>query len=233
MAPVYPPRGAPPHPAPVQGANDSPRTGGSGSVRPVNRHLATPVLLAGLLSAATACRTAPPKGPYVWVQDFQEAAPAEAAYVIAPGDVINVRVFNQDGMSGRARVRNDGMISLPFVNEIRAADLSTLALAARIKERLKEFVVNPVVTVSLEEPRPAEISVVGEVAKPGVYKLEPHGGVLSALASAGGLSDFADRGRIFVLRDRQRVRFTWQALVEAEPRAIGFRLQAGDVVVAE
>lgn len=199
----------------------------------MNRHLLPSALLAAGLLAATACRTAPPKGPFVWVQEYQEPAQADAGYVIAPGDLIAVRVFNQEGMSGRARVRNDGMISLPFINEIRAADSSPLALAARVRERLKEFVVNPVVTVSLEEPRPAEVSVVGEVAKPGVYKLETHGGVLSALAAAGGLSDFADRSRIFVLRDRQRIRFTFQALSEAEPRALAFRLAPGDIVVVE
>jgi polysaccharide export outer membrane protein len=200
----------------------------------VNRHhLLSALLAAALLTTSAACRTAPPKGAFVWVQDFQEPAQADNAYIIAPGDLINVRVFSQDGMSGRSRVRNDGMISLPFINEIRAADSSPLALAARIRDRLKEFVVNPVVTVSLEEPRPSEVSVVGEVVHPGVYKLEPRGGVLSALASAGGLNDFADRSRIFVLRDRQRIRFTFQALSEAEPKAIGFKLVSGDVVVAE
>jgi len=200
----------------------------------VNRHLLPSALLAaGLLAATAACRTAPPKGPFVWVQEYQEPVQADAGYVIAPGDLIAVRVFSQEGMSGRARVRNDGMISLPFINEIRAADSSPLALAARVRERLKEFVVNPVVTVSLEEPRPAEVSVVGEVARPGVYKLEAHGGVLSALAAAGGLSDFADRSRIFVLRDRQRIRFTFQALAEAEPRALAFKLAPGDIVVVE
>jgi polysaccharide export outer membrane protein len=199
----------------------------------VNPHLLLRAVLAAGLLAGAGCRTAPPKGQFVWVNEYQEPAQSDGAYVIAPGDVISVRVFNQDGLSGRARVRNDGMISLPFVNEIRAADSSPIALAARIRDRLKEFVVNPVVTVSLEEARPSEISVVGEVVHPGVYKLEPRGGVLSALASAGGLSDFADRSRIFVLRDRQRIRFTFQALAEAEPKATAFRLQAGDVVVAE
>jgi polysaccharide export outer membrane protein len=187
--------------------------------------------LAVLLLAG--CRAARPAGQFVWVAQYQEPPEEERGYVIAPGDLIGVRVFNQEALSGQARVRLDGSISLPFLNDVPAADTTPLALAARIRERLKAFVVNPVVTVSLEEPRPSQVTVLGQVSRPGVYRLEPRSGVLSVLALAGGLNAVADRSRLFVLRGGQSIRFTFQGLTDAEPRATAFTLRAGDVVLVE
>lgn len=194
------------------------------------RH-AAPLALACLLLAA-GCRGGG-LGEYVWVHDFSDPEPQEPGYVIAPGDVILVRVYNQEGVSGRLRVRSDGMISLPFLGDTQAAGFTPSTLATRIQVRLKEYIVSPIVTVSLEELRPFEVSVVGEVIRAGVYRLEPGAGVLPALAAAGGPNDFAARDRIFVLRAGHRIRFTFQALTQAQPRAAAFRLRPGDVVVVE
>ena len=197
------------------------------------------LLLAAALAAATGCSHV---GDYVWVDDIKEPpAPAETDYVIAPSDVLNVRVFNQEGMSGRARVRSDGKISLPFVNDVEAAGATPAALAIRLQVRLKEFVNNPVVTVSLEEPGPIQVSVLGEVAHPGVYPVQPRANVLQGLAAAGGLTPYASSDRIFVLRRSApgvkpplvRIRFRYESLAHAEGRAATFRMRDGDVLVVE
>jgi len=85
----------------------------------------------------------------------------------------------------------------------------------------------------VEESRPFEASVVGNVRKAGTFPVDPRSGVLQALAAAGGLGEFADPDRIFVLRKGDRIRFTYKALIRAERRAAAFRLRAGDVVVVE
>ena len=197
------------------------------------------LLLAAALAAAPGCSHV---GDYVWVDDLKEPpAPAETDYVIAPGDVLNVRVFSQEGMSGRARVRSDGKISLPFVNDVEAAGATPAALAVRLQVRLKEFINNPVVTVSLEEPGPIQVSVLGEVARPGVYPVQPRSSVLQGLAAAGGLTQYASSDRIFVLRRSApgakaplvRVRFRYESLAHAEGRAATFRMRDGDVLVVE
>ncbi len=215
--------------------------------RPAKRRiLGTPARELGIalaLAAASLTAGCTHVGEFVWVDAYKESAEAtRPGYVISRGDVIFVRVWNQEGMSGKARVRADGMISLPFVNDVEAAGLEPTALARRLQTKLKEFVVNPVVAVSVEEPVPFEVSVVGEVMKPGVYRLEQDASVLKALASAGGLTQLAGRDRIFVLRTRARtddsptplrIRFTYQALAHAEGAAARFRLRPGDVVVVE
>lgn len=196
-------------------------------------------LLVAALAAASGCSHA---GDYLWADDFPDpAGPADAEYLIAPGDLLSVRVFNQEGMSGRARVRSDGKISLPFVNDVEAAGQTPAALARRLQARLKEYVNNPVVTVALEEPGPIQVSVLGEVVRAGVYPVQSGANVLQALAAAGGLTPFASRDRIFVLRKTPpgskasvvRVRFTYEKLSHAQGRSAAFRLRDGDVVVVE
>ena len=182
-------------------------------------------------------------GEFVWVDSYKEAtATTGTRYVIAPGDLVAVRVWNQEAMSARVRVRADGMVSLPLLNDVEAGGLEPPVLAHRVQVKLKDFMVNPVVTVALEEPAPMEISVVGEVDKPGVYRMEQDVGVLNAIASASGLTHYARRDRIFVLRRVSaagegsvptRIRFTYEALAHVEGAAARFRLRKGDVVVVE
>jgi polysaccharide export outer membrane protein len=181
-------------------------------------------------------------GQFVWV-DAYRAQPVEArpGYRIAVGDLLGVRVWNQESVSGRARVRPDGMISLPLVNDVPAAGAEPSALALQIQAKLKEFMVNPSVSVSVEEQAPFEISILGEVARPGVYRIEHDASMLKAFALAGGLTQIAARERIFVLRYGEsedprvpiRIRFTYQALTQAEGTAARFGLRNGDVVVVE
>lgn len=167
------------------------------------------------------------------------APPTSAEYVLQPGDTIAVRVWNQDSITTKARIRPDGRISLPFLDDVEAAGATPAALARKIQSRLKDFIVNPVVTVSLEEPRPLLVAVLGEVNKPGNYPLEPGSGVLQALATAGGMTPFASRDSIVVIRQKPdgsgvlRIGFTYSGLTQVQGRAAGFRLQGGDVVVVE
>jgi polysaccharide export outer membrane protein len=136
-------------------------------------------------------------------------------------------------------VRSDGKVSLPMVNDVVAAGKTPSSLGAELQVRLKEYINTPVVTVSLEEMRPLLISVLGEVARPGVVTLDPGSGVLQGLAAAGGLTDFANKDGLFVLRKMpgeaapSRIRFTWDSLTRGEGKGARFALVPGDIVVAE
>jgi polysaccharide biosynthesis/export protein len=193
--------------------------------------------LSSLVTLALWCGCYTPKGAFITVDDFAATAPRE--YVIGVGDAISVRVFQHEDMSARVRVRVDGFVSLPLVNEVRAAGKTPPALAHELTARFKDFINTPAVTVMLEETRPLTVSILGEVTRAGVQTLEPGAGVLQALAAAGGLNDFAHPDGIFVVRrvpgEAQpiRIRFTWRALSEGSGKAAGFLLQPGDVVVAE
>jgi polysaccharide biosynthesis/export protein len=193
------------------------------------RSLAFALAVCGLCSCAQT-------GPFVWVDQFTPAEAPAAGYVVNPGDVLTVRVWNQEGMSARVRVREDGKISLPFLNDVAAAGYTPNVLSAQLQTRLKDFIANPVVTISLEEPRPSTIAVMGEVVRPGTFPLDARGGVLGALAGAGGLGEYARPDRIFVVRPGPtptRIRFTYEALVSSTGKAAQFKLMPGDTIVVE
>lgn len=174
-------------------------------------------------------------GPYVWVDSLPAQSDASGDVLIAEGDTVSVRVFNQDPLSTRERVRQDGKISMPVIGEVTARGKRPAQLASEIQERLKTVVVAPSVSVTLEEGQDLKVSVVGEVRNSGIFQLDHGSNVLHALAAAGGLNDYADSDKIFVVRRSlpHRVRFRYADLRSADPRSVGFSLQAGDVVVVE
>jgi polysaccharide export outer membrane protein len=174
---------------------------------------------------------------YVWVDDVPASMlDTPSVYVIQPGDLLSIRVWNQDNMSTRVRVRDDGKISVPFLNDVQAANKLSTVLAHEIEVGLKPYLNNPVVTVTIEEVRPLTISVLGEVSKPGSFPMGSGAGVLQALAAAGGLTEFANHDGIFVIRQGSppnRIRFTMQQLTLATGKASAFKLKNDDVVFVE
>lgn len=189
------------------------------------------IAVAAVLSVAACAGT----GPYVWVDSLPPQAASGNDVIIVDGDVLNVRVFNQDPLSTKERVRADGRISIPVVGEVVARGKRPAQLAAEIQERLKDIVKVPSVIVTLEQTEGMRVSVVGEVRNSGIFQLEPGANVLHALAAAGGLNDYADGDKVFVVRRSlpQRVRFRYTDLRSADPKSVQFTLQAGDVVVVE
>lgn len=176
-------------------------------------------------------------GKFVWVDDYTRPTQSEG-FLIGAGDVISVRVYNQDALTtSRARVRADGRVSLPLLNDVVAAGYSPVTLGQQLETRYKEFIKLPVVTVAVDEVQPLTIPVAGEVAKPSLVTVDrtAGAGVLQVLVACGGLTDYAHKDKIFVLRrnQSQRIRFTWEALTRGEERAAGFALQQGDSVVVE
>jgi polysaccharide export outer membrane protein len=204
--------------------------------RPVAGLSAILVAVIGLGGLLSACASSTGAGA-ISVDLFKdEPDPAMGEYVINVGDVLNVQVWEQDKMGGRMRVRNDGRITLPFVNDIDAAGKTPTKLASDLETALKTVILIPKVTISIEESKPLTISVLGEVSKPGSQNFEVNAGVAQALAAAGGLTPFAHKNRIFVVRAHPkpvRVQFNYTDLMRSLGRAAEFRLKPGDVVLVE
>ena len=192
--------------------------------------------LTSALLAAAGCRHT---GAYVWVDQYRADKPAEPGYQLGSGDLVSVRVLGHDEMSSRVRVRSDGRISLPFLDDLPVDGRRPAEIAEKLRADFRQFVVNPVVTVTVEEPRPFTVSVAGEVTRPGVYPVDPQAGVLQALASAGGLTQFAHEDQIYVLRHIAegqppvRIRFKYESLEHAEGQSGMFSLLRNDLVVVE
>ena len=157
-------------------------------------------------------------------------------YRIGAGDVIRVSVWKNEDLSRTVPVRPDGMISLPLLNEVRAAGLTPTQLRNELSKKLSDYTDRPEVSVIVEEVRSFTVSVLGEVRTPGRYELRSKATVLDAVAVAGGFSEFASRGRILILRSNKggevrRIAFDYNKAVAADGTNATFFVEPGDVVV--
>lgn len=194
--------------------------------------------LHGLLVIVFACVAAPScvsDGPFVWVDDLSPGALKPPPYRVMPGDRLVVNVWNQPPLSGEVLVRPDGNITLPLVGDIYVLGLAPPSISDEVAKKLNGLVVDPHVSVALANTRAPMVSVVGEVRTAGTFELRPGDGVLEVLARSGGLSEFASRDRVFVIRrsENMRVRFDYEKLARANGAGVQFLLQDGDVVVVE
>jgi polysaccharide export outer membrane protein len=203
------------------------------SLRP-RRGVGCAALAFVLLAWASGCGGA---GEYVWFTDLPAASKAAPRdFLVHVGDTVSIRVLGHDDMTVKAKIRSDGRVAVPLIGEIEAAGKRPGSLRGEIEGRMKDYIVSPSVMFSVDDVQPTTIVLLGEVAHPGAYPLEPYVGLAQALAAGGGLTEYAQRDRIFVLRREPqplRIRFTFDAVSRDEGRAAGFPLLPGDVVVVE
>jgi polysaccharide biosynthesis/export protein len=178
-----------------------------------------------LASAATAAPPAPNSGP-----------PADAAYTVKPGDTLVVSVWKEPDLQGPVLVRPDGMFSFPLAGQMDARNKSVGELQQELTSKLKKFISDPVVTVSIQEIKGNKVYVIGQVQKPGDFVVNPRVDVMQALSMAGGTTPFAALGDIMILRrndagQQQALQFKYTDVVRGRNLQQNIMLQAGDVVV--
>jgi len=202
-------------------------------MRCVQRLLVSAALVAGL-AAAAGCSGS---GQYVW---FTSLPPAAANpphdYLINVGDTVDVRVLSHEEVSVKEKVRVDGRIAVPLIGEVEARGKRPSALRAELEGRLKDFIVSPSVTVNVSEVEKMTILLLGEVSHPGAIQVQPNASLAEALAMAGGLTDYASKDSIYLVRQEpapMRVRFTYQAILRNEGHAGEYPLRSGDLVEVE
>jgi polysaccharide export outer membrane protein len=190
------------------------------------------------LVTGLACFACASTGPFVWYSQLPrgEWAAASGEYVIGVGDSVNIRVYEQAELSATLKIRSDGRVALPLVGDVLMAGKHPSELSRELETKLKQYVVAPRVTVNVDVSQPITITTLGEIKSVGNLTVERPARLLQVLAQAGGLTEFADESRIFVLRNYprfQRIRFTYEAIVNNTDNAATFPLRGGDVVVVE
>jgi len=164
-----------------------------------------------------------------------QAAENDAEYKIGPQDVLRIDVWKEPDISRAAPVRPDGKISLPLLNDVQAAGLTAMQLAAVISDGLKKFINNPQVTVSVSEINSRRIYVTGEVTRPGSMPLLPNMMVMQALSTSGGFTQFAKIKNIYVLRvtdgKQEKLPFNYKEVLNGQKPEQNQMLKPGDVIV--
>jgi polysaccharide export outer membrane protein len=162
------------------------------------------------------------------------AQDAPADYVIGADDSLHVSVWKEPDMTATLPVRPDGKISLPLLNDVPAAGLTPMQLAASITEKLKKYIADPRVTVVVVAMNSRRVFVTGEVIHPGAMALLPHMTMLQALSSAG-FTQFASLKKIYLLRTEngQQVKlpFNYKEVVKGKDPQQNILLRPGDTIV--
>jgi polysaccharide export outer membrane protein len=159
----------------------------------------------------------------------------DEGYAVKPGDVLSISVWKEPDLQGPVLVRPDGGFSFPLVGQIDARGKTVAQLQQYITDRLKRYISDPVVTVSVQEVKGNKIYVIGQVNKPGEFIVNPRVNVMQALSMAGGFTAFASTGDIKVLRgsgaSQVALPFRYSEVVRGNNLQQNLELQAGDVVV--
>ncbi len=162
-------------------------------------------------------------------------ATGDADYLIGTEDVLQINVWKESDISGPVPVRPDGKISLPLVNDIKAAGLTPVQLASEISQRLKQFITEPHVTVIVTAMNSRRAYVMGQVTRQGVVPLVSNLTVLQALSSAGGPAQFANTKKIYILRteggEQKRLPFNYDAVIRGKNPEQNINLKPGDTIV--
>jgi polysaccharide export outer membrane protein len=181
---------------------------------------------------------------FLWIMlvpvlSAQTPGPAETSstplYVIQPNDVLRIFVFNHPEVSGQTRVRPDGRISLPLVQDIQAAGRNPMELKQKLEERIREYIDGASVTVIVDAIESYRIYVTGLVTRPGAITTERPVTVLQALALAGGLLELAKPAEIVIIRTTGEgtslFRFNYPEFIKGGNFNQNMVLKSGDTVV--
>jgi len=128
---------------------------------------------------------------------------SNVGYLIGASDVLTVTVWKEPTLSGSILVRPDGMISLALLGDVQASGLTPLQLSDQIAAKLKKYIQDPKVSVVVAQIHSKLVFLLGEVGKKGPVEMTPGMTLLEAISAAGGLTDFANTKKMYVLRNEK------------------------------
>jgi polysaccharide biosynthesis/export protein len=160
----------------------------------------------------------------------------EHAFILGAEDQIAISVYGSPEFSGSHMIRPDGKITLNFIGEVTATDLTPEQLSNEIKERIKKYIVDPDVSVQVLAVRSKKYFIQGEVGRTGEFPLTVPTRVLEALVNAGGFKDFANKKNIIIMRGTdmrgtQRIRFNYNEVIKGKHLEQNIYLQPGDIIL--
>ena len=167
-------------------------------------------------------------------QKGQGAVSADSdQYVIGPEDVLLIYVWKEESITKTVPVRIDGKISLPLIDDIQAAGLTPLDLKKALMEKLKGFVDNPTVTVTVMEANSYKVYVSGEVKSPGVVRFRDEMTLIRLIIAVGGFTEWANQKKILIITKEKgvvkRITVNYKKIIEGdEPDVI---INRGDTVI--
>ncbi len=164
------------------------------------------------------------------------ALAADNGYQINKGDKLKITVWKEDDLNADVLVLPDGTISFPIVGTVSVAGKTVEELQTLLEEQLEEYIQGPEVLVSLLTVEGNEIYVIGEVARPGPYMMTKNLKVMQVLSMAGGLTPYASRNNIRILRETAEgksisIPFEYDDIEDGENLDTNILLQSEDTII--
>ena len=167
-----------------------------------------------------------------------EASTPAPYYLIGPGDTLNLFVWRNDDLDKTLKVRPDGRISVPLIDDVEAAGKTPTRLAREIEEQLSTFVVDPIVTVMVVDFSGTfnqQIRVIGEAQKPQAIPYRDKMTVLDVMIAVGGLTEFASGNRAVVSRtsegEQKQYRVRLDDLIRDGDISANIEMSPGDILI--
>ena len=152
-------------------------------------------------------------------------------FKVGPQDILKVVVWREQDFSGLYTVHSDGKITLPLVGDIQAGGLTAEEIQKNVVSALSKLIQKPNVTVTVQQVLSQRYYMDGGVGRPGEYQLSAPTTVLEALSIAGGLREFANGKKIYILRGSDRIRFNYKDVIKGKNLDQNVQLQPGDHVI--
>lgn len=163
-------------------------------------------------------------------------APAQNTEVTA-GDVFEVSVVGEPGLSKEYEIYPDGSIDFPQLGHVSVEKLEPQKIAELIRDKLKEakYLVDPQVSVKVKTYRSKQIRVIGAVTKPGSVSWSPRLRLVDALSQAGWFTPLADTNAVVITRhsDGKTIRAVVSVDAITKEGQEDILLQAGDTILVE
>ena len=183
------------------------------------------IWILGLLGAALLCLSAAPV----------QAEVQEDHYIIGKGDILEIVVWQEPELSRQVKVRVDGRISMPLVDDVQAAGLTPLELKEVVTENLAEFIEAPEATVIVQNQVSKSYYVLGEVRGQGEFELDKELTLLQALARAQGFTEWADKRNLLLLRQgkdgQERFEINYRNIISGDAPEQNLLIKPGDTLV--
>lgn len=195
------------------------------------RRTATLVVTAVAAIAVSGCATKLPMAP------AQLEANNDYAYLIGPGDALNIVIWRNPELSSNVPVRPDGMITTPLVEDIKATNKTPTQLAREVEKALTKYIQDPIVTIivtGFNGPYSEQIRIVGQAARPQTLPYRQNMSILDVMIAVGGLTDFAAGNRATILRTREgnaQYRVRLNDLLQKGDVSANVDMRPGDVLI--
>jgi len=169
----------------------------------------------------------------------KEPDPRKDEFVLGVNDAMRINVWKNPELSGEARVRPDGTITMPLIGDIKAAGRSPSALKAEITKRLQAFLRDEgaIVSIAVTDVNSYRFTVSGQVEKPGIITSKYFVTTAEAVAMAGGLNRFANPHRLMLVRSDihglRRIPIDYERISSGEHPEENLVLMSGDTLFAQ